>query len=120
MGDEEILKEITKGLDRVKNKYGSIPFIVKIVDGREANIEGKKINIGREIPLELIEIIFLQEAYLGINGINQTEDFKEKDKYNNLLPYIRTKINMFIKIYEDFPELKQKANQGMNYILYGK
>ena len=103
-----IEEEIQKGLNKIKEKYGLKGFEMEIVDGGEASINGGKIRIGKDNPIKLIECITLHEVYHVLMKIDQREDFKEKDK-GNIIPYLKTKIKIWNKIKEDFPELSEKV-----------
>ena len=102
-------EKIKKALLKIKEKYHLDGFIVEIVEGNGASISGNLIKIGKNNPLEFIECIILHECYHAILQINQTNDFLEKDK-GNITPYIQTKIRIWNKIKEDFPELKEKID----------
>lgn len=110
----DVKEEIEKALNKVKEKYGLDGLVVEIVKGKEASIGNGKIRIGEENPLKLIECITLHEAYHIIMKIDQTEDFKEKDK-GNIVPYLKTKIKIWNKIKEDFPELSEKVNSCQEF-----
>ncbi|UZE94114.1 MAG: hypothetical protein IB618_00865 [Candidatus Pacearchaeota archaeon] len=101
-------KEIESAKKKLKEKY-NFEFPVKIVDGEGASLQPEEIWVGRDNPLESIEVIVIHEAYHKIFGIDQVESFKEKDK-GNFIPYFEEEMWIWNKIKEDFPELSFKVN----------
>ena len=96
-------ESIKRALDKLNKKYNfNIP--IRIVDGVNASTQPGWIQIGKDNPTELLEVIVMHEAYHIIFNIDQTEEFKQKDKCNPH-PYFKSEIIIWNKIKEDFPEL---------------
>ncbi len=101
-------KEIESAKKRLKEKYNfNLPVIIG--DGSGASLQPEEIWIGRENPLESIEVLIIHEAYHRIFGIDQKESLEEKDK-GNPMPYFKEEMWIWNKIKEDFPELSFKVD----------
>lgn len=101
--------KIESAKKKIKEKYG-FERQVKIVDGEGASLHPEAIWIGKDNPLEAIEVLVIHEAYHYIFGIDQTESFKEKDR-GNVMPYFKEEMWIWNKIKEDFPELSFQVGQ---------
>ncbi len=95
--------KIESAKKRLKEKY-NFERPVKIVSGEGDSLHPEAIWIGKENPVEVIEILVIHEAYHYIFRIDQTESFKEKDK-GNMMPYFEEEMWIWNKIKDDFPEL---------------
>lgn len=100
-------KEIESAKKRLKEKY-NFESLVIIVDGSGASLHPEGIWLGKDNPLESIEVLVIHEAYHKIFGIDQIESFKEKKKGNHR-PYLEEEMWIWNKIKEDFPELSSKV-----------
>ena len=106
-------KEIESAKKKLKEKYNfEFPYTISIGDGIGASTREGRTNIGKENPLEVIEIFVLHEAYHMIFNIDQTKAFKEKDK-GNPMPYFKQEMFIWNKIKKDFPELSPKVDSAI-------
>ncbi|MBS3094331.1 hypothetical protein J4474_01565 [Candidatus Pacearchaeota archaeon] len=105
--DEEIQNGIESAKKRLKRKYNfEFPIPIFIIDGIGAGIRQDKIFLGRENPLELIEVLVMHEAYHIIFRIDQVESgsLKKRDE-RDILPYVEEEMWIWNKMREDFPDL---------------
>lgn len=101
-------KEIASAKKRLKEKY-DFDFPVILVEGTGGYTHPQGNRIGKDNPLELIEVFVIHEAYHIIFRIDQKEAFKEKDN-GNPIPYFEQEMWIWTKIKEDFPELSEQVN----------
>jgi len=100
--------KIESAKKRLKEKY-NFEFPIIIVNGVGGSTHPTGIRIGKDNPLSLIELFVIHEAYHILFGIDQTEEFKEKDK-GNLIPYFKKEMLIWNQIKKDFPELSPEVD----------
>jgi hypothetical protein len=96
-------KAIESAKKKLKQKY-NFEFPVILVNGSGASAHPEALWIGKDNPLESIEVLVIHEAYHIIFKIDQKYSFIEKDK-GNINPYFNEEMWIWNKIIEDFPEL---------------
>lgn len=104
----KIEESINKAKLRLKNKY-NFEFLIILVDGRGGSTYPTGIRIGKDNPLGLIEVFVIHEAYHIIFGIDQIEEFKEKNK-GNPIPYFKKEMIIWNQIKVDFPDLEPEID----------
>ena len=114
--------EVNQLLLNIYNKY-NLKFIVKIVDGSGASSHPAELWLGKEtietLNKEQIEALIVHEAFHQIfKELDETEEFKEKDK-GNITPYLKKEIMTWNKVKEEFPEYSEIINNNFICTTYG-
>lgn len=108
-------------LSKLYKKY-NFKCVVKIVDGSGASTHPAELWLGKEtiknFSKEQTETLIIHESFHQIfEELDETEEFKEKDK-GNIKPYQKKEVMTWNKVKEEFPEYKEIINNDFICKLY--
>ena len=116
MRQERIIENsINLAVRKICKRY-RLKFGVKIVKGEGASIHPKEIWLGKETIKNMgnkeIEALIIHEAFhLIYEDLDETEEFKEKDRRGNIIPYFKKEIKTWNRVKEKFPEYKDVVDK---------